>query len=194
MKFDGIALVNWAGNHSINYNNSINSSTKQTFLFWLKRIVDWWLMSCWWPPHNCCAIALLLHQFALLFASFITPQSNSRSSWWSRAHSLLHSLQSNKLKIYFLLVLSGLAPPPLLFHSLKMNEAAMGPLPFHFNQSSISFLILKEKWNVIDEMNWAGHAVSIAIPFIIPFKNSKFFHSMNMQQLYWRQITVIILF
>ena len=43
-------------------------------------------------------------------------------------------------------------------------------------------------------IDWAAAAVSIAIPFIIPFKNSKFFHSMNMQQLYWRQITVIISF
>ena len=49
-----------------------------------KRWID-----CCWPPHNCCAIALLLRQFALLFASFITPQSNSRSSWRSRPHSLL---------------------------------------------------------------------------------------------------------
>ena len=62
------------------------------------------------------------------------------------------------------------------------------------NQIQSSFPILKRKEVELFDFTSRGAAVSIAIPFIIPFKNSKFFHSMNMQQLYWRQITVIILF
>ena len=85
---------------------------------------------------------------------------------------------------------------------LRRNETARfsslihsfgGPSP-STNQINSIFPLGREDWNWFWFCWLGGPAVSIAIPFIIPFKNSKFFHSMNMQQLYWRQITVIILF
>ena len=54
-------------------------------------------------------------------------------------------------------------------------DCSLGPLPFHFNQSSISFLILKEKWNVIDEMNWAGPLVHRQIKLSFTNSNLKVF-------------------
>ena len=120
----------------------------------------------------------------------------------------------------FVLWFVGWLPPPSAsavfasFHQNNFHFISIVFLPFsnrpsnHFSsrnglwpgaRSPSAFTIQsicpfgRADWNELLNC-WMGRAVavSIAIPFIIPFKNSKFFHSMNMQQLYWRQITVII--
>ena len=79
-----------------------------------------------------------------------------------------------------------LAHPPQLhcsFHYHSILNTQRAPMPVN-NQNNPIFPLGREDWNCFWFVEWAGAAVSIAIPFIIPFKNSKFFHSMNMQQLY----------
>ena len=102
------------------------------------------------------------------------------------------ALPLNKLNFQFNCWLPSLFPRfvEISFFNFKRRLGPHCPSTIKSNHSAHS-----EERNEIDLcVEWAAAAVSIAIPFIIPFKNSKFFHSMNMQQLYWRQITVIILF
>ena len=101
------------------------------------------------------------------------------------------ALPLNKLNFQFNCWLPSLFPRfvEISFFNFKRRLGPHCPSTIKSNHSAHS-----EERNEIDLcVEWAAAAVSIAIPFIIPFKNSKFFHSMNMQQLYWRQITVIIL-
>ena len=151
-------------NQQLFISSTINPSNQKSLICWL---------ICWNEIEDCCwllppGLTALIHNFI----SFIS--------------SIIEEIEK-KLK------LNGSLPHLSSIENQRFSYCGKGP-----NARQLSFLqsicpFGRANWRR-KGVEWAGAAVSIAIPFIIPFKNSKFFHSMNMQQLYWRQITVIILF
>ena len=174
--------------------NSIQLSTKLNFfsLCWL----SWWIaVDVWWEwvaaplATNSTNKTITnsfnaMNLFVLWFVGWLPPPS---------ASAVFASFHQNNFHFISIVFLPFSNRPSNHFSSRNgLWPGARSPSAFTI-QSICPFG--RADWNELLNC-WMGRAVavSIAIPFIIPFKNSKFFHSMNMQQLYWRQITVIISF
>ena len=91
----------------------INSSTNQTFLVWLKRIVDWWLMNLLmeqeWPKAG--FADSLIHKLKLLF---FNQFHGVEWNWWKRSEFVMNGTAlrlspsiKDKLKKFSFLWIAG---------------------------------------------------------------------------------------